>query len=50
LANQRRAALEIWATIGLFKEKAEVWGPEVEIIVEDFKGKVERREGKQESW
>jgi len=36
--------------MGLFKEKAEVWGSEVEIIVEDFKGKDEGREGKQESW
>jgi hypothetical protein len=33
----------------LFKEKAIVWGSEVEIIVEDSKGKVEGREGKQES-
>jgi hypothetical protein len=46
LANRRRAVLEIWAIIGLFKEKAEVWGPEVEIIVEDSKGEVEGREGK----
>jgi len=30
----------------LFKEKAEVWGSEVEIIVEDSKGEVEEREGK----
>jgi hypothetical protein len=30
----------------LFKEKAKVWGSKVEIIVEDSKGKVERREGK----
>jgi len=30
----------------LFKEKAEVWGFKVEIIVEDFKGEVEGREGK----
>jgi hypothetical protein len=34
----------------LFKEKAEVWGFEVEIIVEDSKGEDEGREGKQESW
>jgi hypothetical protein len=46
LANQRRAILEIWATIGLFKEKAKVWGPKIKIIVEDSKGKVEGREGK----
>ena len=50
MANRKRAALEIWAIIGLFKEKAEVWGFEVEIIVKDSKGKVEEREGKQESW
>jgi hypothetical protein len=30
----------------LFKEKAKVWGFEVEIIVEDSKGKVKGREGK----
>jgi hypothetical protein len=37
----------------LFEEKIGawvVWGSKVEIIVEDSKGKVEGREGKQESW
>jgi hypothetical protein len=33
----------------LFKEKAEVWGSEVKIIVKDSKGEVKEREGKQES-
>jgi hypothetical protein len=37
----------------LFKEKTGawvVWSSKVKIIVEDSKGKVKGREGKQESW